>query len=77
MSSASPVQLTLTPLGLDPGAPGPWEAAYDRQPEPQRAGAGRGFPTLWGTPWDVFSRKLGKFMPGEALTAIVVLPLPE
>ena len=42
-----------------------------------RPEAGSGFPTLWGTPWDVFSGKLGKCMPGEALTEIVVLPLPE
>ena len=28
-------------------------------------------------PWDVFSRKLGKCMPGEAFTAIVLLTLPE
>ena len=40
-----------------------------------RPEAGSGFPTLWGTPWDVFSGKLGKYMPGEALTEIVVLPL--
>ena len=40
-----------------------------------RPEAGSGFPTLWGTPWDVFSGKLGKCMPGKALTEIVVLPL--
>ena len=42
-----------------------------------RPEAGSDFQTLWGTPWDVFSGKLGKCMSGEALTEIVVLPLPD
>ena len=41
-----------------------------------RPEADSGFPTLWGTPWDVFSGKLGKCMTGEAFTELVVLTLP-
>ena len=62
---------------LDPRASRLWDSAYHGQHEQRRADGGSAFPTLWGTPWDVFYGKLGKCMPGEALTEIVVLPLPE
>ena len=62
---------------LDPRASRLWDSAYHGQHEQRRADGGSAFPTLWGTPWDVFSRKLGKCMPGEAFTAIVLLTLPE
>ena len=77
MCSASPVQLTLTPLGLDPGASRPWEAAYNRQHEYQCAAGRRGLPTLWGTPCDSFSKHPHKCMETQSPTAPVVLTRPD
>ena len=62
---------------LDPKASRLWDSAYHGLREQRRADGGSAFPTLWGTPWDVFSGKIGKCMLGEALTEIVVLPLPD
>ena len=42
-----------------------------------RSEAGSGFPTLWGTPWDVHSRNIHKRMHIQLLTEKIVLTLPE